>query len=108
MDFNSDSAVHKRKARARSERLSAAVGRAIDEADPIGLLEMGCPEDEYSPEIGTVVPRVSRASDPAEVRRILHEEFLRWFGEGTAGPEEAYEAPALRIWQAVLEYRDAG
>jgi hypothetical protein len=27
-------------------------GRAIDEADPIGLLGMGCPGDEYSSEIG--------------------------------------------------------
>jgi len=93
---------------ARYEALVAAVGRAIDEADPIGLLESGCPADEYSPEIGTVVPRVSKALSPAEVRRILHEEFLRWFGEGGAGPQDAYEAPALRIWQAVRAYRGSG
>lgn len=75
------------RGRAKYETLAAAVGRAIDDADPIGLLGMGCPGDEYSPEIGTIVPRVSKASTAGEVRRILHEEFVRWFG----GSEEVLE-----------------
>jgi hypothetical protein len=100
--------MDRRLERAKYETLAAAVGRAIDEADPIGLLGMGCPGDEYSPEIGTIVPRVSKASSAGEVRRILHEEFVRWFGEGTAGSEEAYEQPALRIWEAVTEFRRSG
>ena len=91
--------------RAKYKALAAAVARAIDDADPIGLLGLGCPGDEYSPEIGTVVPRVSKASSASEVRQILHEEFLAWFGEGTAGPQDAYETPAARIWEAVLAYR---
>ena len=63
--------------------LAAAVERAINEADPIGLLEIGAPSDE------------------------LHEEFLRWFGDRIAGPREAYERPARRIWDAVLAYRQS-
>jgi len=62
----------KPRGRTRYDILRAAVGRAVDEADPIGLLAMGCPEDEYSAEIGTIVPRVSKASGPDDVRRILH------------------------------------
>jgi hypothetical protein len=65
---------------------------------------MGCPKDEYSPEIGAIVPRVTEATSAGEVRRIFHEEFVRWFGEGTAGPENAYEQPSLRIWEAVAEF----
>jgi hypothetical protein len=106
MDPKSEPTINQRQATARYEALARAVGRAIDEADPIGLLQSGCPADEYSPEIGTIVPRVIKASGPAEVRRILHEEFLRWFGERTSGPEQAYEAAALRVWQAVLTYRE--
>ena len=90
---------------ARYQSLVAAVGRAIGEGDPIGLLEGGAPADEYSPEIGTIVPRVVHAQSVEEVVTVLHEEFLRWFGEGTAGPRQAYEAPARQIWAALLEYR---
>jgi len=81
----------------RYKTLAAAVERAISEADPIGLLEGGAPAHEYSPEIGTIVPRVVSAQSVDEVTAVLHEEFLRWFGSDTAGPRQAYEAPALRI-----------
>lgn len=90
---------------ARFEALVAATARAINDADPIGLLAIGAPEDEYSPEVHTIVPRVSRAASPAEVRQILHEEFVRWFDPSIAGSEDVYEAPARRIWAAVVQYR---
>jgi hypothetical protein len=48
---------------------------------------------------------VAQETSTGQVRRILHEEFVRWFGEGTAGSEEAYEQPALRSWEAVTEFR---
>ena len=88
--------------------LVTAIERAINEADPIGLLEIGAPKDEYSPEIGTILPRIANAQQLDDVTDLLHEEFLRWFGEGTAGPRDAYEAPARLIWDALLEYRKTG
>jgi hypothetical protein len=75
------------------------------DANPIGLLALGCPADEYSAEVGTIVPRVSKASDTAEVRRIIHEEFVRWFDASMAGPETAYESLASRVWEAVVQFR---
>jgi hypothetical protein len=92
----------------RYQAVVAAVERAINEADPIGLLEGGAPPGEYSPEIGTILPRVVDAQGVDEVTAVLHEEFLRWFGDGTAGPRQAYEVPARRIWDALLEYRKTG
>jgi hypothetical protein len=91
----------------RHETLVAAVKVAIDEADPIGLLKIGAPSDEYEPEVGTIVPRVVKAADVDEFHRIVHEEFGRWFGVDIAGPIAAYEAPAWVIWQAVLSFRHA-
>jgi hypothetical protein len=91
--------------RRRYAALVAAVARAIDEADPIRLLAIGAPADEYGPEIGTIVPRVSKAADCAEVRRIIHEEFVRWFRSPTAGPEDAYELLAQRVWEAVVRFQ---
>ena len=87
------------------QALVAAVERAIDDADPIGLLEGGAPADEYGPEIGTIVPRVMNAQSVEEVTTVLHEEFLRWFGDDTAGPRHAYQAPASKVWKALLEFR---
>ena len=92
----------------RYQALAAAVERAITEADPIGLHEAGAPADEYGPEIGTILSRLASVQQPGEVVGVVHEEFVRWFGEGTAGPRQAYEAPARQIWDALLEYRKSG
>jgi len=92
----------------RYRDLVAAVERAINEADPIGLLAVGAPSNEYAPEIGTIIPLLASAHRPDDVPGVLHGEFLRWFGEGTAGPRQAYEAPARQIWDALLEYREPG
>ena len=83
----------------RYQDLVAAVERAINEADPIGLLAGGAPSDRYAPEIGTIIPLLANAHRPDDVTGVLHGEFLRWFGEGTAGPRQAYEAPARQIWR---------
>jgi hypothetical protein len=71
------------------QSLVAAVERAIDDADPIGLLEGGAPADEYAPEIGTIGPRVLNAYSVEEVTTVLHEEFVRWFDDYSAGPRHA-------------------
>lgn len=89
----------------RDQALVAAVERAINEADPMGLLELGAPSDEYAPEIGTIVPRLAPVQGPDDIAGVLHEEFTHWFGAGSVGRRHAYEAPARRIWDAVMEYR---
>jgi len=92
----------------RRRNLAEASGRAIDEADPIGLLASGAPPDEYAPELDTILPRLPGANGVEDVTDIVYDEFSRWFGVDTAGPREAYEAVASRIWQAIQEYRYAG
>src|SRR5687767_15191250 len=92
----------------RYQALVSAVKAALDSADPIGLLEIGAPSDEYEPEVGSIVPRVAKATNLGEVHRIVHEEFARWFGTAVAGPPDAYEAAAREIWQAVLSFRQIG
>ena len=92
----------------RYQDLVAAVERAINEADPIGLLAGGAPSDEYAPETSTILPLLANAHRPDDVTGVLHGECSRWFGEGTAGPRQAYEAPARQIWDALLECRKSG
>ena len=97
----------KNAARQRYDTLVDVVTRVINAADPLGLLALECPPDEYSPEVGTIVPRVVMAANPDEVKSILSEEFDRWFGQGSVPRAETFDAPAHAIWQAVLDYRRA-
>jgi hypothetical protein len=92
----------------RYQDLVAAVERAINEADPIALLAGGAPSDEYAPEIGTIIPLLANAHRPDDVTGVLHGEFVCWFGEGTAGPRQAYEVLSRQIWDVLLDFRKSG
>jgi hypothetical protein len=72
--------------------------------DPISLAAAGAPKDEYEPEVSTIIPRLKEAKNEDDVRRIVYEEFLHWFGgEETAGPASAYTAIAQDIWDLVAQ-----
>lgn len=90
----------RRRAR-RPGRLRAILEDALASADPIRLIAMGAPDDEYDPEVETILPRLRSAGSAAEVRTVLHEEFVRWFDERTAGPPERYTAAAAAIWAQI-------
>jgi hypothetical protein len=79
--------------------LRKIVDSAIRHDDPMGLLEMGSPSDEYDPEVGSILPRLKEAETEDQLCSIVHEEFLHWFGDPTAGPKEAYRAIAQEIWK---------
>ena len=88
----------KRQRSGKSARLREVVSKALTDADPLGLLAMGAPDDEYDPEVDTILPRLGRSSSAVEVRAILHEEFVKWFDEKLAGAPEAYQGAAEKIW----------
>jgi hypothetical protein len=92
----------------RYQDLVTAVERAINEADPIGLLDDGAPPDEYEPDIRRILPRLATVQRFDDVADVLYEEFVHWFDHAIAGPRETYEAPARQIRAAVLEYRKTG
>jgi hypothetical protein len=72
--------------------------------DPLGLAATGTPRDEYEPEVSTIISRLKNANGPDDVRRIVHQEFLKWFGaEETAGPESAYDTIAQEIWHSFMK-----
>src|SRR5882672_1942807 len=80
-----------------------AVSRLLREADPIGLIAMGAPDDEYDPEVSTILPRLREANAAVDVQRIVHEEFVRWFDADIAGPITDYADVAERIWGTWLD-----
>lgn len=47
--------------------------------DPLHLISIGAPADEYAHEVRRILSRSHEASDESQLRRILHEEFVRCF-----------------------------
>jgi hypothetical protein len=84
------------------------VSRLLREADPIGLIAIGAPDDEYDPEVSTILPRLCDANSAVDVRRIVHEEFVQWFGTDIAGPITDYADVAERIWETWLDCERRG
>ena len=83
--------------------LYSEVSRLLREDDPIGLITMGAPDDEYDPEVSTILPRLREANAPVDVQRIVYEEFGRWFGADIAGPLTDYANVAEKIWGTWLD-----
>ena len=80
--------------------LYTEVSRVMREADPIRLIAIGAPEDEYDVEIRTILPRLHEAKSSDDVQRIVHEEFVHWFSAEIAGPAEQYAEVSKKIWEA--------
>jgi hypothetical protein len=79
------------------EDLVARLEGLLFEHDPIGI-NFESNTDEYRAEAETITLRLPEARTEAELLRVIHEEFLRWFGESTAGPVARYEGIASEIW----------
>jgi hypothetical protein len=81
--------------------LRKAVAAAIAKADPIRLLHLGAPGDEYDQEVSAILPELRSASSEEDVCRIIRAEFARRFGDDIAGPPERYTEASASIWRAL-------
>ena len=91
---------------AKEERARLLVGQesrvvnleeVLFQHDPIGI-NFGENVDEYRPEAETITLRLPEASTMDDLLRIVHEEFVRWFGQSVAGPISRYEDITAEIW----------
>ena len=76
------------------------VRECINELDPIHLLSMDCPPDEYEPEIDHIVAKLvlCRAKPEVEaLEALIHGIFVVMFDESMAGSPERYRSAAERI-----------
>jgi hypothetical protein len=111
MQNNQDPMVRTRQMRAAYGSLYDTVLEILQRHDPLGI---GMMPDEYEPEVDTILPRLNEAHSPADLRRIVHEEFIWWFSDADAtieekrqnhdaGPEEDYELIAQEIWESLKQ-----
>jgi hypothetical protein len=85
--------------RAQYGALFDEVSQILFELDPVGI-NFETNTDEYEPEVGTILPRLRSCDSVDDARRVIHEEFVRWFDPDLAGPESNYDEAAERIWAA--------
>lgn len=72
----------------------------VNRHDPIDLLGKGAPEDEYDPEVKTLIVSLDRSMSEEAVHDRIYHEFRRWFGSrSTTGPKEQYRAMSEEIHQ---------
>ena len=62
-----------------SDQTAEAIRTAFRIADPMRLLAIGCPEDEYNAEVNDLVDRLARGE--ALDTFIVMDVFHSWFGE---------------------------
>ena len=72
---------------------------AVNREDPVGLLGMGAPEDEYDPEVRDLV-KWRKAVKAEQVSAV----FLRWFGESGVMPPDMAARIADGINQAHAQH----
>ena len=53
----------------------------VDKADPIGLLGMYCPADEYDSEVEMIFSRIQKGMSADEIAKVIHAVFLEMFSE---------------------------
>lgn len=97
-----DDVVRARETRQRllagRQRLVASLEDVLFRHDPIGI-NFGHNTDEYRSEAETITLRRPEASSELDLRRIVHEEFVRWFDASTAGSTDRYATIAGEIWR---------
>lgn len=81
------------------EQLVAEVAALLYRHDPVGIA-FGDNPDEYRPEAESIAARLHRTRSADDVRALVHQEFVRWFDEDTAGPASRYDAVARDVWSA--------
>ncbi len=68
--------------------------------DPLRLLKMGAPDDEYVPEIKRIIPRLRRITTVDQLQDIIYKTFVEMFDEQMAGPKEDYRRLSEEIYAA--------
>ena len=71
----------------------------IKKHDPVGLVSIGASNDEYEPEVKSIIVQLEGKLSEQQIHDLVYQEFLRWFGdESTVGPKEAYKGLAKDIY----------
>ena len=95
--------VDKRALSGKYKKLYYCVSRILFENDIEGI-NFETNDDEYEPEVETILPRLPETETIEDIQQVLQEEFNRWFGSNRE-LDEFYVA-AKEIWAAWNSYKN--
>lgn len=75
--------------------------KEITKVDPIGLISMGAPKDEYDSEVEQIVSEINSCRNVKDLEELMYKTFVRMFDERLAGPKEIYRSLAFRIFSKI-------
>lgn len=87
-----------------TQRMFSLVKTVVNKHDPIGLLKMGAPEDEYHPELPGLVNAVSIAKTWKDCRKKIARVFAEWFHESVGAKPEYYTDLAQELWREYAKF----
>jgi hypothetical protein len=97
------------KALARQEywhlkpELFEAILKILFQRDPMGICNHDTGTSEYCAEANAILPRLGIVTSVEDVQKIVHEEFVNWFGATGERKADRYEALAKDIWELLQE-----
>jgi|WetSurMetagenome_2_1015567.scaffolds.fasta_scaffold207966_1 hypothetical protein len=71
------------------DNLQDRVNEIITKHDPIGLIKLGSPGDEYLPEVKIILQKIDECRSPEELTTLIYKTFVKKF-------EYSYSAKDLK------------
>jgi len=96
MDWIDEAANNRKILKKHDPLLFKKVAEILFKHDPMGI-DYEVNSNEYEPEAGTIIPRLVTCSNFIEARKVIYEEFIRWFYDDV-GSESEYTEVAKEIW----------
>lgn len=104
MDDRKQNHTNRAKLKDEFKDLYDRVAAILFEVDPIGI-NFEHNTDEYEPEVDTILPRLRSCASADDTQRVIHEEFVWWFGAESAGSAHSYSEIAERVWAEWLSFQ---
>ena len=73
--------------------------------DPVGLVALEVPRNEYDPEVSIILPNLFKCKDLEEVRDVVQQVFVSQYGEEYVKGKEEYQVIAKEIWEAYKKFQ---
>lgn len=70
----------------------------VNKVDPINLIRIGCPDDEYDGEAHEILGLIPEAKSLEQLTELIHAVFVKWFDEEMARHIVKYQKIAEQIW----------
>lgn len=70
----------------------------VNKHDPIDLIAIGCPEDEYNSEVEEILKSLPDVKNEEALGEAIWQIFVAYFDEQLAGDRKKYDRLARDIW----------